>query len=197
MFDGFPPALEFGFYPFGNAYYNTSQTPGAYSKDNMFQWISQCNGTSPPAECFAGEPVCQHGPSECQANLIEACTAYLYPDPTDFGGFLKCFEGQKKSDPSEMGGCARYYIQGCQDCDKKITACTQNSTLATQLTLANAKQTLKLGASKLGTPWVLVNGEAVDGDDFPFLLQLVCQEIEGKKPKGCNPFSNKTMTAAQ
>ena len=108
MFSGFPPALIYDFVPFGNAYYNTTQCGGKhYSKDNMFCWVKQCGGKSPPAECFAGKPVCQHGPAECLANLYEACAVDMY-EPSQFAPFVKCFEGDMKANASKMGGCARY-----------------------------------------------------------------------------------------
>jgi hypothetical protein len=33
-----------------------------------------------PAGCFTGPVLCQHGPNECTANLIEACVVNLYPE---------------------------------------------------------------------------------------------------------------------
>lgn len=183
MFDGFPPRLEYSFVPFGNAYYNTSKCGGkTYSKDHMFCWINQCNGTAPPAECFAGEPLCQHGPDECFANLLEACALRLYPDPTMTAPFVKCFEGDFKGNASQMGPCARYYNLD----DTKISACANNATMAAEVTVANAKETLKLGASKLGTPWVLIDGETVPTKDLPILLDIVCERMEDPKPDGCS-----------
>lgn len=182
MFDGFPPALEYDFYPFGNAYYNTSKCGGkTYSKDNMFCWVKQCGGDSPPTECFAGTPICQHGPGECLSNLYEACAVHYY-EPHEYAPFVKCFEGDKKGNASFMGGCARYYNID----DKKIGACAANATLAAELNMKMAKATLKLGASKLGTPWVLINGQTVPSTDLPILLELVCEQMN-PPPEGCSP----------
>ena len=97
FFDGFPPLVEYEYFPWGNAYYNTSKCGGAtFSKNSTDCWAEQCGGDTPPAECFAGTPVCQHGPAECKANTIEACAINLYPMASTFGPFIKCWEGDKK-----------------------------------------------------------------------------------------------------
>ena len=185
MFSGFPPALIYNFSPFGNAYYNTTQCgQSSYSKDAMFCWVKQCNVKSPPAECFAGEPLCQHGPAECKANLVEACAKYLYPDPSMYSPFVTCFEGEHQADPTYLGPCARYYNLD----DTQISACAANSTLAAELTVRSAKETLALGSDKLGTPWVMLNGENVPNKDLPLLLELVCEQFDPTaQPEGCQP----------
>lgn len=33
---------------------------------------------------------CKHGPPECLGNIIELCSAYLYPDPKIYLGFTMC-----------------------------------------------------------------------------------------------------------
>jgi len=182
MLEGFPPRLMYSMIPFGNAYYNTSKCASpAYNKSKMFCWINQCQGDSPPPECFAGKPVCQHGPTECAANLIEACAMHLYPEVSMYSQFVGCWEGDYHTNASSLGPCARYYRLD----DKKIEACAANETLARELTVANAKRTLKLGASKLGTPWVLVDGDPLKPEELPVLKQIVCNRMEDPKPKGC------------
>ena len=197
MFSGSPPALIYDFIPFGDAYYNTTQCGGkTYAKDNMFCWVEQCGGKSPPAECFAGKPVCQHGPAECLANLYEACAKYVYPDPTMYGPFVTCLEGDKKADAEWWGPCARHW--GLDDA--KISACAANDTLANQVTMENAKKTLLLGSTKPGTPWVLLNGEAVPEGQLDGLLEMVCERINpnpSKRPKGCQPGAIEAVKRAR
>jgi len=194
MLDGFPPVLEYAFVPWGNAYYNVSGcATGAYSKETMKCWVKKCGVDSPPADCYAGPPICQHGHDECLANTYEACAIHYYPDPQDFGPFVTCFEGEMKSDLTQMGACARYYKLD----DKKIEACASNATLAAAVNKVNAQATAKLGVAKLGTPWVYVNGEHVDGDDLPLLLDIICEQIEGKKPEGCSGPAAKAAAKAR
>ena len=61
------------------------------------------------------------------------------------------------------------------------------SNLQTLCTPCHAKETAALGASKLGTPWVLINGQAVDQKDLPFLLDEVCRSFPDpdSAPAGC------------
>ena len=66
--------LDYNFYPWGNAYFNSSflddcpDFPG-YGKSRSLCWASRCNATDAPPACFNGTKLCQHGPAECEANL--------------------------------------------------------------------------------------------------------------------------------
>ena len=62
-------AIDYHFFPWGNAYYNTSSCGGpSFDKEKMFCWVKQCGGTAPPAGCFSGVKLCQHGEPEVRAH---------------------------------------------------------------------------------------------------------------------------------
>ena len=91
--DGVADIVDFSYIPFGNEFYNPiSECPKgdtSYSHDGCQCWMNACNGTTPAFDCFSGTPVCQHGPTECQANRIEACAIYSAPDK--WTQFMFCF----------------------------------------------------------------------------------------------------------
>ena len=57
----------------------------------MFCWLTRCGVASPPADCFTGVVLCQHGPNECIGNTIEACAIAL-AEPLVAHRFIYCFE---------------------------------------------------------------------------------------------------------
>ena len=68
---------------------------------------------------------------------------------------------------------------------QQIQACAeQDSEDGNEAETAIAKRTVALGSSKLGTPWVLVNGKYLEDPDT--LLNKVCEVYKGEKPEGCN-----------
>jgi len=167
-------------YPWGNAYYNTSACGGsAYSKETSFCWVRECNVAAPPADCFAGNVLCQHGPDECTADLIEACAISHYPDPKQFGAFVMCFEGKKQSSLDMAEFCATSVGLDYGP----IAECLQDKNESTKLDVMNAMATAKLGTAKLGTPWVLLDGEHVETDG---LLRQVCAKLTPPQPPGCS-----------
>ena len=182
--DGVADILDFHFIPWGNAYYNTSECgTSSFDKTNgMYCWIKRCGkGTAltPDADCFVGKKMCQHGEAECEADTLEACAVELYPDFKQYMPFVYCFEGKGHSASTRAEGCAQEtgldYAQ--------LKACAQGSQGA-QLDAANAKATADFGSSRLGTPWLVVNGRALEDPDT--LLKSVCSAYTGKLPAGCS-----------
>lgn len=70
--EGVLDAIDFTFYPWGNAYYNTSKcgTSGYDKQVGMTCWVKECGGDNPPQDCFKGDVLCQHGDGECNADSI-------------------------------------------------------------------------------------------------------------------------------
>jgi hypothetical protein len=96
---GVPNIMNFTFYPWGNAYFNTTTcgTDGFDKQNGMYCWIKECGVASPPADCFKGKKWCQHGGDECQADTIEGCVIKHYPDPATYMKFMVCFEGEHEA----------------------------------------------------------------------------------------------------
>ena len=175
-------AIDYNFYPWGNAYFNTTSCGGPeYDKDRMFCWVQECgHAASPPDDCFSGVKLCQHGEDECKADTLEACVMAVYPNPSDWARFVTCFEGEYKSNMSFAAMCAGSHAL---DWDL-ISSCVANETRAQKLDVAIARETAALGVAKEGTPWVLINGEHVETSN---LLQQVCAAIgdSPQRPVGC------------
>lgn len=181
--EGVMDLIEFQFFPWGNAYFNTTTcgTDG-FDKDAMFCWVKECNVASPPANCFNStlSPIlCQHGGQECQEDTVEGCAFAVADSQSDALQFLLCFEGDHQSDLSAVEQCAK-----SSNVDySKLQQCAAGQQGA-QIDIINAIATTKLGASKLGTPWVLINDVYVQNPMQ--LLDSVCAAITGTKPAGCN-----------
>lgn len=171
--------LDYTFYPWGNAYYNISACgTQEFDKDAMFCWAKVCGGAAPAKDCFTGTKLCQHGADECAADALEACVMSLYPDAKVFSPFVTCFEGHHASRLWAARKCAEESALNYS----LIATCAADKTQTERLDAANAKATAALGTSKLGTPWVVLDGEQVDPAG---LLNTVCAKLTPPLPKGC------------
>ena len=176
--------IDYTFYPWGNGYVNTTKcgSKSGYNKDpSMYCWDNECGGDSPPADCFDGVKVCQHGSSECDGDTLENCVMSAYPDPKDFSPFVYCFEGVHQSRKSAGEACA---VESGLSWSKIQAVCNDAAAVA-KLDAAAARQTAvtwKAAIPNIGTPWVLVNGAPIPSDD---LLQNICDAYTGSKPAGC------------
>lgn len=150
----------------------------------MFCWVRQCNVPNPPPQCFDSSRaniLCQHGDDECKQDTIEGCAFALAKEPSAAVDFLYCFEGQHSSSLSSAKGCAKK-----SGLDFNAIESCANGPMGANIDVQNAKATVKLGSSKLGTPWVYVDGKHLDDTDK--LLSTVCASIKqkgGGSPAGC------------
>lgn len=155
-----------------------------YSKENMDCWVEECNVEDPPMDCFnytTAPVICQHGRQECAADGLESCVKHYYSQST-FLDFLICFEGENQSTPSAAASCSKKFGIDFE----KITDDCLNSDAGAPIIIKDAKKTLALGTSKLGTPWVVVDGVHID--DVANMLAVVCASIKektGNVPEGC------------
>lgn len=182
--------MDFDFVPWGNAYYNTKKchTVGFDKEKGMTCWVAECGGDNPPDDCFTTSPfhgiLCQHGKDECEADTLEACVMHVHPEPAAYVPFLYCFEGVGQSQRSVAQKCvAETHLDW-----SAISSCLSNTTLTASLDASNAARTAKLGAAKIGTPWILVNGKQTDPDK---LLHAVCAAAGDPAPAGCGGSFNK------
>lgn len=167
-------------FPWGNAYYNTSECGTAYydKQVGMTCWLKHCGGYPPDADCFEGKVLCQHGDVECTANRVEACAVVMYPNNVKgVSEFMWCMEGNDGRLLSlkycaNMAGLEGNAIQKCF-----------SGTQGDQAMAKIARATAILTPAHLGTPWVIVNGQTLN--DPSTLLTAVCAAYEGNSPPGC------------
>lgn len=124
---------------------------------------------------------CQHGSEECYVDRLEGCVINFVPSPAQYSVFMSCFEGEQQNSVTYCAQEAGFDSATTA----KITSCAApGSLLGNSIESANARATVKLGQSKLGTPWVLINGQQLEDTDT--LLQSVCNAYKGKLPAGCH-----------
>mmetsp|Transcript_3434 Transcript_3434/g.5337 ORF Transcript_3434/g.5337 Transcript_3434/m.5337 type:complete len:189 (+) Transcript_3434:263-829(+) len=187
--------MNFEFFPWGNAYFNTSSCGQAagYDKDkSMYCWIKECGVASPPSECFnkAVSPIlCQHGQNECLANRIEGCINGLANTTHDSINYTICFEGSFQDSWMSNSSAVMDAAEKCLGdtvsyINPVMFASCIEGPQGDEYDKTNAKATAHYGASRLGTPWVVVDGKAMQ--DVSDLLETVCDSYQGTKPSGCS-----------
>jgi len=120
---------------------------------------------------------CQHGSSECQANLIETCAIYTYSNQNEWFPFFTCVEGS--DDPASAGpDCAS---QTSLDWSKINNCVTTNIGNQAEHAVALATDALHIQY----TPWVVCNGKHIPDEQSDQLLQYVCDAYTGPKPSAC------------
>ena len=124
--------------------------------------------------------LCQHGDQECQEDTVEGCAFAVADKQIEALNFLFCFEGDNQSDLGSVEKCAKSSNVDYQKLQKCSAA---GSEQGQKIDVQNAIATTKLGASKLGTPWVLINGVYVQNPMQ--LLDAVCAVLDAPLPAGC------------
>jgi len=178
--EGILDIISYNFYPWGNAYYNTTKCgTSSYDKQvGMTCWEQECGGESPDADCFQGTVLCQHGDDECKWNRYEACAVHMNKENTmAFANFTYCLESARFQ--PNVKHCANYAnidAEKLEDCFNGEMGDTANAEMA--------KATASLSPAHLGTPWVLVDGVVLN--DPSTLLSSICSAYKGIKPAGCH-----------
>lgn len=189
--EGVVEAVDFRFYPWGNAYFKTAKCPGPDAQTGIHCWAPECGtpGGTPADDCFTGAPSCQHGTSECQGNAMEACAINNYPNASQYWPFVDCFEGQHDAKIDAAEGCAKTAKLDWS----LINGCYSNKTMRHALEVVQAKATLVHNCDKpdqptatcrplFGTPNVYIDDVEYQGSD---LLGAICKAFTGTKPAGC------------
>jgi len=177
----------------GNAYYNTTICgKSEYVRDQMYCWVSECNVVNPEEQCYSNtlsKIMCQHGDVECLANLYQNCAANLASTESESFGFHYCssaaYQRSWRTDQQlmeqAMSSCA---VEVSTDFAGEVAACYESGQEDGVIWSTYAKRTIKLGYSRPGTPYTLVDGTAL-GDDAT-VLSAVCDAYSGTKPDACN-----------
>jgi len=171
--------ITFNHHPFGNNYFATKECgAGPYSSDQRHCWAKTCvDNDSPPADCFTGDVVTQHGPNERAVNKVEACAINLTNGTAgwrEYWPFVVCME--------------TYYVKEAFGATKMCAAQTglnydnlmacYNGPEGVAAEIREAKATTDHG----GTPDLTVNGTHVTDDQ---VLAEVCRVYTGDTPDGC------------
>ena len=187
MARGVAEIVDLRHHPFGNSYFPTAKCGGApYDPDTRHCWAKECTSTdvSPPSDCFTGTPVAQHGETEYDVDRVQACAQSLTtgdPSVTNrYWPFVVCTEKHyERKGEAAAHSCAKETGVDYARLNACYTGDAGDAAVAAQ-----AKATI----DHPGTPYIAVNGEAVQGDD---VLSAVCAaykvlNVKGATPAGCS-----------
>lgn len=131
---------------------------------------------------------CQHGPKECQGNLIETCAIALLKNISVSFPFIHCFEeNTEKSEDPQPAEIAEKCAKSLGIDYSPIGTCVsdlQGNSLEHQM----AVKTNALEPQHQYVPWVTLNGkhtEKLQREAEKNLLKLVCKYYTGPKPSAC------------
>jgi interferon gamma-inducible protein 30 len=174
--------MDFEGFPFGNAYYVTPFCGGGagYTMNDRKCFESHCGPTvpAPPAECFAGTMICQHGESECKLNRAAACVKDISKDPKTYMQVSECMgkgagpviyshkEAELIAKCSAQYGFAAWSTTGV-NCWNSVGAPAGDALL---------KQQAHATPVHPAVPYVTVNGLEVDSKVF---LSTLCKTYGG------------------
>ncbi|CAE7308578.1 IFI30 [Symbiodinium pilosum] len=172
--------MDFQFFPFGNAYFVTTECKGAGDYDmaarKCFNKNCGAGASQPPKDCFTGALVCQHGSQECAANRFLACAKTVAGENLlPFMSFTHCVEASYDTFSKDT-------VSACADAsqiDKDAVFRCYSGSEGDDATVAQAKAT----PEHPGVPYLLVNGQAVEQPDD--LLKTVCKAYQGSEPDAC------------
>ncbi|BDA49959.1 probable Gamma-interferon-inducible lysosomal thiol reductase [Coccomyxa sp. Obi] len=126
----------------------------------------------------SGEIKCQHGPKECELNIVLNCAQHLSKSQEVFFSFLSCLEKKAFRESSAD------VLQSCTSDEKLSEKALQECAFGGQ-----GKELEK--AAEAATPahpyvpWVLVDGVPL-GPDCGNLATYICTAYKGEKPKECH-----------
>lgn len=131
---------------------------------------------------------CQHGPKECEGNLIETCAIALLNNISASLSFIHCFEesAERSGDPQPFE-----IAEKCAETLKieytDIESCAKGQK-GMELEHQMALKTDALEPQHEYVPWVTINGkhtEKMQRKAQSNLLALVCEYYTGTKPVDC------------
>ncbi|KAK3206580.1 hypothetical protein Dsin_020626 [Dipteronia sinensis] len=136
---------------------------------------------------------CQHGPSECLLNTVEACAIDIWPEVTEHFPFIYCVESFVYE---------HNYTQWetCFDklgLDSKVISDCYTSGYGKKLELQYAAETNSLKPPHTYVPWVVVDGQPLY-EDYENFISYICKAYSGSAvPKACSNISLNTIDRKQ
>ncbi|KAL0915753.1 hypothetical protein M5K25_013206 [Dendrobium thyrsiflorum] len=123
---------------------------------------------------------CQHGPSECFLNTVEACAINAWPDVQRHFSFIYCVENLALTNKyNDWESC--FQKTGL---DPRPLVNCYNSGHGQEVELQYAAQTNALQPSHTYVPWVVVNGWPLY-DDYDNFETYICKSFHGELPSAC------------
>lgn len=130
-----------------------------------------------------GKTTCQHGPTECLGNTIEACALDMM-DYSNALGFVVAFEQVLSENPDpEAATKAVFAKQSFGISEADLTACSTGP----QGAKLTAKAAADTDANHKYTPWVDVNGEHNSAAEQN-LKKAICAALGASAPASCSSF---------
>ncbi|KAM0995903.1 gamma-interferon-responsive lysosomal thiol protein isoform X1 [Malus sylvestris] len=136
---------------------------------------------------------CQHGPSECLLNTVEACAIEIWPALNDHFPFIYCVESLVYEHKyPQWESC--YEKLGL---DSKPIAECYSSGLGKELELQYAAETSALQPPHQYVPWVVVDGQPLY-EDYENFLSYVCNAYNGTTAlEACSKISLNTRKSSK
>uniref|UniRef100_A0A5B7A6R3 Putative gamma-interferon-inducible lysosomal thiol reductase isoform X1 n=1 Tax=Davidia involucrata TaxID=16924 RepID=A0A5B7A6R3_DAVIN len=132
---------------------------------------------------------CQHGPSECLLNTVEACAIHVWPDLTEHFPFIYCIETLIYEDKTTQW----------ESCFEKLgldptpVADCYSSGYGNEIELGYAAETNALQPPHKFVPWVVVDGQPLY-DDYRNFTSYICKAYKGTAvPTACIDSSLNTI----
>lgn len=128
---------------------------------------------------------CQHGPSECLLNTVEACAIDAWPSLNDHFPFINCVE--------KLVYDRKYPLwETCFEelgLDAKLITDCYTSGHGKELELKYAAETDSLQPPHRYVPWVVVDGQPLY-EDYENFTSYICKEYKGPSPSACGDLSS-------
>ncbi|GAB6022281.1 Lysosomal thiol [Chamberlinius hualienensis] len=125
---------------------------------------------------------CQHGPEECDGNIIHSCALKYYPSNSDNVPFISCAMSQSDP-PAASQQCAVQYGLDWNT----INACA-TSEEGTQLLHDNGVTTNSANPPVTWVPWIVINDVYSEANEVlatTNFIKLVCDSYTGPLPPQC------------
>lgn len=129
---------------------------------------------------------CQHGPSECLLNTVEACAIDIWPELNEHFPLIYCIEKLVYShEYTQWESC--FEPLGL---DSKLVSDCYAGGRGKELELKYAAETNALQPPHQYVPWVVVDGKPLY-EDYQNFLSYICEAYSGTaKPEACSELSS-------
>ena len=174
----YPPAADCQHY-ITTSWWDAWTAPGVGGKDGFINFNQVVFGNAKISP--AGVITCQHGPQECDLNIMQDCAIALSTGPEQWLPFIHCLEGYGVQQKAHVSKCATAVKLSLTS----LNTCWQGEQ-GKALVLAAAKAT---PSDHQYVPWTTVNGvNACDETGCDGVLAAACKAYVaggGTAPAAC------------